>query len=167
MSFQLKGSTDYWWETRQKIYNEERLQNLTWEQFKENLNDKYIPRSYRKKKEAEFSNLKQGKKSMSEYVLCDLAHFASNKVDTDEKMSKLFCAGLRQDIRVVLASQRDLSYAEALNQALDMEMAMQPEKMIQAPTSLPPQSQNANTANSSFSDHGQSYQGKRKWDGKN
>lgn len=168
MSFQLKGSADHWWEARQKIYTPEQLQGLTWEEFKEILYEKYIPRSYRKQKEAEFTNLKQGKKTVLEYdrMFCDLARYAPEKVDTDEKMSELFRAGLRQDIRVILASQGGLSYPESLNRALDMEMAMQPEKMIQTATSLSPQLQNPNTTTQASPVQGQNFKGKRKWMGK-
>ncbi|XP_057775173.1 uncharacterized protein LOC130994159 [Salvia miltiorrhiza] len=164
-SFQLKGSADYWWEARQKTYTPEQIENLTWEQFKTALVDKYIPRSYRKQKEMEFSNLKQGKKTVAEYdhEFCDLARYAPYKVDTDEKMSELFCAGLRQDIRVILASQDTLTYAEALNRALDMELAMQPEKTPQAPE--PPQYQAKPRApmNPPFANRNSTQKGKRKW----
>lgn len=167
MSFQLKGPADYWWEARQKIYTAAQLENLTWAQFKEALYEKYVPRSYRKQKEVEFSNLKQGKKTVAEYdrEFCDLARYATDKVDTDEKMCELFRAGLRQDIRVVLASQSGLSYAEALNRALDMELAMQPEKPIPAPTQPPFQTQTSAAANQRFPNQGQKE--KRKWEGKN
>ncbi|XP_057803285.1 uncharacterized protein LOC131018589 [Salvia miltiorrhiza] len=84
-----------------------------------------------------------------------------SKVDTDEKMSELFCAGLRQDIRVVLASQAALSYTEALNRALDMELAMQPEKVLQAPA--PPLTQTKISGGQQTVPPAQS--GKRKWQG--
>ncbi|XP_057803080.1 uncharacterized protein LOC131018368 [Salvia miltiorrhiza] len=126
----LKGSADFWWEAKQKTMTPEQMAALTWEQFKIALCEKYVPRSYQKKKETEFVNLRQGNKTVAEYdrLFCDLARYAPYRVDTDEKMSELFCSGLKQEIRVVLASQSALSYAEALNRALDMELAMQPEK---------------------------------------
>ncbi|XP_057770937.1 uncharacterized protein LOC130990724 [Salvia miltiorrhiza] len=147
---------------RQKTLTPEQIENYTWEQFKATLFEKYIPRSYRKQREAEFGSLRQGKKSVAEYdrEFCDLSRFAPQKVDTDEKMSELFCAGLRQDIRVVLASQAALPYTEALNRALDMELAMHPEKVLQAPalpltqTKMPGGQQTAPPAQS----------GKRKWE---
>ncbi|XP_057790910.1 uncharacterized protein LOC131008024 [Salvia miltiorrhiza] len=111
MSYQLKGSADYWWEAKQKTLTPDQVDELTWEQFKIVLCEKYIPRSYRKKKEMEFVSLKQGNKMVAEYdrLFCDLARYAPYRVDTDEKMSELFCAGLKQDIRVVLASQSTLT----------------------------------------------------------
>ncbi|XP_057808623.1 uncharacterized protein LOC131023097 [Salvia miltiorrhiza] len=162
MSYQLKGYVDFWWEAKQKTMNEEQIAALTWEQFKEALYEKYIPRSYRKKKEMEFVNLKQGNKTVAEYdrQFCDLARYAPYQVDTDEKMSELFCSGLKQEIRVVLASQSALTYVEALNRALDMELAMQQERPSQ--TSMPQSNPNFQTGNQPFPGQGQ--KGKRKWD---
>ncbi|XP_057808913.1 uncharacterized protein LOC131023391 [Salvia miltiorrhiza] len=162
VSYQLKGTADYWWEAKQKTMTPEQLDELTWELFKTALCEKFIPRSYRKKKEMEFTTLKQGNKTVVEYdrLFCDLARYAPYRVDTDEKMSELFCAGLRQEIRVVLASQTALSYAEALNRALDMELAMQPEKTTHTPT--PPSAQYTQVSNTPYSNQGQ--KGKRKWE---
>ncbi|XP_057786365.1 uncharacterized protein LOC131003829 [Salvia miltiorrhiza] len=158
----LKGTADYWWEAKQKTMAPEQLDELTWDLFKIALCEKFIPRSYRKKKEMEFTTLKLGNKTVVEYdrLFCDLARYAPYRVDTDEKMSELFCAGLRQEIRVVLASQTALSYAEALNRALDMELAMQPEKAAHVP--VPPSTQYTQVSNSPYSNQGQ--KGKRKWE---
>ncbi|XP_057809961.1 uncharacterized protein LOC131024472 [Salvia miltiorrhiza] len=111
----------------------------TWEDFKAGLYDKYIPKSYRKKKEAEFYDLKQGKKSVVEYdrEFCNLARFAPQQVDTDEKMAEKFCAGLRHEIRMTLASHGGLSYTESLNRALDIEAAMPSDKSAPPLTSTP------------------------------
>ncbi|XP_057775244.1 uncharacterized protein LOC130994224 [Salvia miltiorrhiza] len=151
MSYQLKGSADFWWEAKQKTMTPEQMAALTWEQFKIALCEKYVPRSYRKKKETEFVNLRQGNKTVAEYdhLFCDLARYAPYRVDTGEKMSELFCSGLKQEIRVVLASQSVLSYAEALNRALDMELAMQPEKTSQI--SVPQSNPNPQMGNQPFS----------------
>ncbi|XP_057791004.1 uncharacterized protein LOC131008123 [Salvia miltiorrhiza] len=135
VSYQLKGTADYWWEAKQKTMAPEQLDELTWELFKTAL--------------LEYDRL-----------FCDLARYTPYRVDTDEKMSELFCAGLRQEIRVVLASQTALSYAEALNRALDMELAMQPEKTTHAPT--PPSAQYTQVSNTPYSNQGQ--KGKRKWE---
>ncbi|XP_057790975.1 uncharacterized protein LOC131008092 [Salvia miltiorrhiza] len=160
MSYQLKGSAEYSWEAKQKTLTPDQVNELTWEKFKAALCEKYIPRSYRKKKEMEFVSLKQGNKTVAEYdrLFCDLARYAPYRVDTDEKMSELFCAGLKQEIRVVLASQSALTYAEALNRALDMELAMQPEKTSQL--SVLQVNPNAQSGSQSF--YGQGQKGKRK-----
>ncbi|XP_042031162.1 wall-associated receptor kinase-like 20 [Salvia splendens] len=91
--------------------SQEQLESLTWEDFKEELYDKYIPRSYRKAKEAEFYNLKQGRMTVTEYdrALCDMSRYAPEQVNTDEKMSEKFCASLRHEIRMALACRGRLS----------------------------------------------------------
>ncbi|XP_057803678.1 uncharacterized protein LOC131019010 [Salvia miltiorrhiza] len=67
VSFQLTGAADFWWEARRKTLTPEQWAAYTWENFKTGLYDKYIPKSYRKKKEAEFYNLRQGKRTVMEY----------------------------------------------------------------------------------------------------
>ncbi|XP_057811710.1 uncharacterized protein LOC131025948 [Salvia miltiorrhiza] len=159
MTYQLKGSADFWWEAKQKTLTPEQIDELTWEHFKTALCEKYIPRSYCRRKEMEFASLKQGNKTVAEYdrCFCDLARYAPYRVDTDEKMSELFCAGLKQEFRVVLASQSALTYAEALNRALDMELAMQPEKTSQP--SAPQSNPNVQSGSQSF--YGQGPKGKK------
>ena len=61
-----------------------------------------------------------------------------------------FCGGLRHEIRMALASQGELPYAESLRRALDIESAM-PKEDASVPTPLPLQQQH-NSRN------------KRKWD---
>ncbi|KAL1555324.1 hypothetical protein AAHA92_15780 [Salvia divinorum] len=143
VTYQLTGSAEFWWETKQRTMMRERLDALTWENFKEEVYDKYIPRSYRKAKEVEFYNLKQGRMIVTEYdrALCDTSRYASEQVNTDEKMAEKFCAGLRHEIRMALASLGRLSYAESLSRALDVEEAMPPEKTATPTTPTPPTSQ--------------------------
>ncbi|KAL1534042.1 hypothetical protein AAHA92_31446 [Salvia divinorum] len=129
-------------------------ERLSCENFKEEVYDKYIPRSYRKAKEVEFCNLKQGRMTVTEYdrVLCDTSRYAQEQVNTDEKMAEKFCAGLRHEIRMALASLGRLSYAESLSRALDMEEAMPRERTATPTTPTPPTSQ-------------QNFHEKRKWNG--
>ncbi|XP_057796061.1 uncharacterized protein LOC131012160 [Salvia miltiorrhiza] len=156
VSFQLTGSADFWWEARRKILTPEQWASYTWEDFKTGLYDKYIPKSYRKKKEAEFYELKQGKKSVVEYdkEFCNLSRFAPQQVDTEEKMAEKFCAGLRYEIKMALASHGGLSYTESLNRALDIEAAMPSDKSVPPLISTPNDPPAAS----------HTLKGKRKWD---
>ncbi|XP_042012104.1 uncharacterized protein LOC121760512 [Salvia splendens] len=151
--FQLKGSADYWWEARKKIMGAQELTNMTWEQFKEGFYEKYIPKSYRKNKEMEFYNLKQGRMSVIDYerIFTDMSRYAPDQVNTEEKMAEKFCGGLRHEIRMALASHGGLSYSESLQRALAIESAMPVEKPM--PSVPPPRAQI------------QSPGDKRKWDG--
>ncbi|XP_042056329.1 uncharacterized protein LOC121800906 [Salvia splendens] len=155
VSFQLSGSADFWWEARRKTMTPQQLANMTWEQFKEGIYEKYIPKSYRKKKEIEFYNLKQGRMSVTDYdrAFCDMSRYGPDQVDTEVKMAEKFCAGLRHEIRMALASHGGLSYPEALSRALDIEAAMPGEKPT--PTAASSQSQTPS----------QAPRDKRKWEG--
>ena len=155
VTFQLTGSADFWWEARRKVLTPDQLANMTWEQFKTSVYDKYIPKSYRKKKEMEFYNLKQGKMSATEYdrVFCEMSRYVPDQVDTEEKMAEKFRTGLRYEIRMALASHRGLTYPESLSRALDIEAAMPSEKPMA--NVVPPPSQ---AQPNPFKD-------KRKWEG--
>ncbi|XP_057797906.1 uncharacterized protein LOC131013977 [Salvia miltiorrhiza] len=151
VAFQLTGSADFWWETKKRAMTLEQLENLTWEDFKTEIHDKYIPKSYRKKKETEFFNLKQNKMSVTEYdrAFCDMSRYAPHLIDTDEKMAEKFRSGLRHEIKMALAGHGNLTHSEALSRALDVEAAM--------PEDRPTQTQAS----------GNNDRGKRKWDGNN
>ncbi|XP_042059685.1 uncharacterized protein LOC121804234 [Salvia splendens] len=154
-SLQLTGSADYWWEARKKIMTPQQLEDLTWGQFKTGIYEKYIPKSYKKQKETEFYNLKQGRMSVTEYdrTFFDLSRYGVDQVDTDEKMSEKFCAGLRHEIRVALASRGGLPYSEALKLALDIEAALPKERPAPNPTNM------------SLQTSSQAPRDKRKWEG--
>lgn len=77
-------------------------------------------------------------------------------------MAELFPSGLRQDIRIILASQPQLSYAETLNRALDVELEMQPERTARNPDLAPFQV----PAPSKPGMIGQKPKDKRKWENK-
>ncbi|XP_042067355.1 uncharacterized protein LOC121810670 [Salvia splendens] len=72
--------------------NPARHEALTWEEFKEEVYDKYIPMSYRRAKIVEFHTLKQGNMTVTEYdhALCEMTRYAPELVDTDEKMAAKF-----------------------------------------------------------------------------
>ncbi|XP_042005764.1 uncharacterized protein LOC121754481 [Salvia splendens] len=92
MTYQLAGPADFWSETKRKTMNPARREALTWEEFKEEVYDKYIPMSYRRAKIVEFHTLKQGNMTVTEYdrALCEMTRYAPELVDTDEKMAAKF-----------------------------------------------------------------------------
>ncbi|XP_042009140.1 uncharacterized protein LOC121757703 [Salvia splendens] len=155
VTFQLTGPADFWWEARKKTMAQMQLGEMTWEEFKTEIYEKYIPKSYRKKKETEFYHLKQGRMSVTDYdrMFCEMARYAPDQVDTDAKMAEKFCTGLRHEIRMTLASHGGLSYTEALGRALDIEAAMPGEKTTPAVNPTPPPAQS------------QAPRDKRRWEG--
>ncbi|XP_047953012.1 uncharacterized protein LOC125198781 [Salvia hispanica] len=137
----LTGSADFWWDTKLKTMPQDRIDEMTWEEFKTDVYDKYVPKSYRKAKAAEFHNLTLGRLSVTEYdsALCDMTRYAPKQTDTDEKLADKFREGLRHEIRMALAVRGTLTYAKALALALDVEEAMPKERSAgNTPTALPP-----------------------------
>ncbi|XP_057791019.1 uncharacterized protein LOC131008142 [Salvia miltiorrhiza] len=92
--FQLTDEADYWWESVQRTLSPQQWEEYTWENFKAELYEKYIPQSYRIKKEAEFWNLRQENKYVTEYdrLFVQLSRYAPHLVDTEEKRSEKFRA---------------------------------------------------------------------------
>ena len=124
-----------------KTMPRDQVDRMTWEDFKTEIYNKYIPKGYRKVKAAEFYNLTQGRMSVTEYdrALCDMTQYAPEQVDTDEKLADKFREGLRHEIKMALAVCGKLTYAEALTLALDVEAAMPKEKVTRNTTlALPP-----------------------------
>ncbi|XP_042067101.1 uncharacterized protein LOC121810382 [Salvia splendens] len=78
--------------------NPERREALTWEIFKEEVYNKYVPMSYRRAKVVEFHTLKQGNMTVTEYdrALCEITRYAPELVDTDEKMAEKFRADVEE-----------------------------------------------------------------------
>lgn len=67
-----------------------------WEEFKKAFRDYYILAAIVKIKKKEFSDLKQGNKSVMEYAreFNHLAQYAPDLIDTDEKKQEKFLEGL-------------------------------------------------------------------------
>ncbi|XP_047966032.1 uncharacterized protein LOC125210532 [Salvia hispanica] len=141
VTHQLTEAADFWWDTRTKTMPRDQVEAMTWEGFKTEIYNKYVPKSYRKAKASEFHNLTQGRMTVTEYdrALNSMTRYAPDQVDTDEKLSDKFREGLKPEIRMSLASRGRLPYTEALALALDIEAAMPKEKAKENTTSsLPP-----------------------------
>ncbi|XP_042015919.1 uncharacterized protein LOC121763888 [Salvia splendens] len=152
VTYQLTGPADFWWETKKRTMDPARREALTWEDFKEEVYNKYVPESYRRAKVVEFHTLKQGSMTVTEYdrALCEMTRYAPELVDTDEKMAAKFRSGLRTEIRVAVASRRGIPYSEVLGCALDVEEALPKNERTTNPTPSAPQA---------------NFREKRKWEG--
>ncbi|XP_042038408.1 uncharacterized protein LOC121784311 [Salvia splendens] len=140
VTYQLTGPADHWWETRRRTIDPVRREALTWDEFKEEVYNKYV------------HTLKQGNMTVTEYdrALCEMTRYAPELVDTDEMMAAKFRFGLRTEIRVPVASCQGISYSEILSWALDVEETLPKNERVANPTPPAPQS---------------NYRDKRKWEG--
>src|SRR6266540_3080938 len=116
---------------------------ITWPELRQAFRAHYIPASLIKLKLREFLSLKQGDKSLIEYMQAfnHLAQYASTHVDSDEKKKGCFLEGLNSMLKLHLGN-RFANFHELVDDALTMEdrlrVAREEEKnkrQISAPTS--------------------------------
>ncbi|XP_043687646.1 uncharacterized protein LOC122638861 [Telopea speciosissima] len=110
--FQLQDEAAAWWKST-KPNLEVTHPNPTWEQFKEVFFENNFPESFRDEKEAEFTVLTQGSKSVLDYQqqFEDLFHFAPEHMRSNACKSKKFEKGLKPEISAMLAILDIQSYA--------------------------------------------------------
>ncbi|XP_065881830.1 uncharacterized protein [Euphorbia lathyris] len=99
----LKKHVITWWESIERVVVAPRV--LTYEDFKKEFADRYMPRVYRDEKKVEFYNLKQGNMTVAEYELrfAEVSKYALDAVATEEDKCYRFEQGLRLEIQKFLA----------------------------------------------------------------
>ncbi|KAH6788127.1 hypothetical protein C2S52_007679 [Perilla frutescens var. hirtella] len=110
----------HWWQSLARVMTAERRRNLTWAKFKNLILEKFFPRAYRKQKELELINLRQGSMTVMEYErkFNQLSRYALHLVDTEEKKASNFEYGLRSEIAGILAAQGTIAtYSEVVERA--------------------------------------------------
>ena len=98
---------------------------FTWQSFKEEFNRKYFPESVQRKMELAFLQLKQERRSVSEYEIefSRLARYASVYVQDDEAKARRFTQGLSQPIKTRVEVFELKSFRDVANKALTVEQA--------------------------------------------
>ena len=96
---QLLGSAGAWWETFHAMEQPDHL--ATWQEFSTAFREFFIPAGVINQKVMEFLELRQGNRTMMEYVskFNHLAQYASSQVDTDDKKRERFFRGLAPSFR--------------------------------------------------------------------
>ncbi|XP_047949672.1 uncharacterized protein LOC125195576 [Salvia hispanica] len=109
VTHQLTKAADFWWDTRTKTMTRDQVEAMTWEGFKTEIYNKYVPKSYRKAKASEFHNLTQGRMTVTDYdrALNSMTRYAPDQVDTDEKLSDMFREGLMSRDKDVVGQSRE------------------------------------------------------------
>ena len=112
-----------WLEGVQKQRRRENRERInTWDKLKKHLRKKYVPSSYRQHLFVQWSTLRQGSRSVAEYiqewerlyVLCDIN-------EPKEMRIGKFIGGLREDLREKLEVMQHLTFDTACNSALTYE----------------------------------------------
>jgi hypothetical protein len=84
---QFIGAAEDWWEGAMRRMEANDI-DRTWENFKRVMMEKYLPKTFRIRKEQEFIELRQGGVSVTEFTkkFEELSHYSShNQHETDEE----------------------------------------------------------------------------------
>src|SRR5438132_1222719 len=117
---QLRGPATSWWDTF--LAMQPAGHRVPWTEFRVAFKAHHIPSSVVKIKLHEFMTLKQGTKTVREYVqkFNELARYAPDHVHTDEKKRECFLEGMSPKLRSRLGHR-----FEDLNQLVDDAIAME------------------------------------------
>ena len=117
---QLRGPAASWWATH--LAMQPAGHRVLWIEFSEAFKAHHIPSSIMKIKLREFLALKQGSKTIREYVQVfnHLSRYAPNHVDSDDKKKECFLEGMTPKLRSRLG-RRFESFNELVDDAIAME----------------------------------------------
>ncbi|KAK5793698.1 hypothetical protein PVK06_034851 [Gossypium arboreum] len=123
----LRDEAYQWWITVREGTPAERV---TWELFKQSFKTKYVGASYVDARRKEFLNLTQGGKTVAEYEaeFLQLSRYANGIVSTEYEHSVRFEDGLRDELRVLIAPQRERDFAALVEKAKIAEEVKQAER---------------------------------------
>ncbi|XP_059627995.1 uncharacterized protein LOC132270807 isoform X2 [Cornus florida] len=109
-----------WWKS---ITNQYKIEEMSWDKFKELFYEKYFPLSKRWELQDQFHNLIQGNMSVAEYEnkFTSLSRFAPEVVRDEANKTRKFVSGLNHRIRPLITTQFIKVYSEAVERALMLE----------------------------------------------
>jgi len=118
---QLRGAVGAWWENFLAIQTPRH--QVTWTEFKDTFHAHYIPEGLMAMKAEEFLALRQGDKSVMEYVakFNHLSQYATKHVNTDRKKKACFMRGLNTKLQTMMTTCQNATYYEAVNIAIASE----------------------------------------------
>ena len=120
-SHQLIGPAATWWRNVQIIIPENHI--VTWEEFKRRFRDNYVPQSAMEIKRKEFLNLKQGSKTIAEYLdeFNSLSRYAPEDTNTETKKVYRFVEGLNPSIQLIIAPIKITEFRELVDRVITIE----------------------------------------------
>ncbi|KAK1606927.1 hypothetical protein QYE76_030600 [Lolium multiflorum] len=116
----LEGPTAMWWETYQVTHP---VETLDWDTFREGFRNAHISSGIMNMKRDEFRTLKQGGRTLKEYMddFCALSRYAPEDIDTDAKRKDKFLNGLKGDLKIPLSVAYAPNYQTLLDQAITLD----------------------------------------------
>ncbi|XP_059670062.1 uncharacterized protein LOC132315717 [Cornus florida] len=109
-----------WWKS---IANQYKIEEMSWDRFKELFYEKYFPLSKRWELQDQFHNLIHGNMSVAEYEnnFTSLSRFAPEVVRDEANKTRKFVSGLNDQMRPLITAQFIKVYSEAVERALMLE----------------------------------------------
>jgi predicted nuclease with TOPRIM domain len=91
-----------WWETYQITHP---IDFLDWDTFREGFHNAHISSGLMNVKKDEFHSLRQGGRTLKEYMddISALSRYAPDDIDTDTKMNEKFLNGLKRELKIPLS----------------------------------------------------------------
>ena len=117
---QLEGPAASWWENYTTTYP---IAGVTWEQFKQAFRTAHVSAGAMSLKKREFRNLRQGNRSVAQYVdeFSMLARYAPGDVANDAAKQEKFLEGLNDELSMQLIVANFNNYQELVDKALILE----------------------------------------------
>jgi hypothetical protein len=118
---QLYGTTANWWEMHCDTHAS--VDTITWDEFKAHFCTHYVPRGTLKLKKKEFADLRQGSMLVNEYLnsFIQLARYAPDGINKDEKKQDIFLNGLNDDIQCQLPNTDYTDFQHMVDKAVVIE----------------------------------------------
>jgi hypothetical protein len=115
----LEGPAAMWWDTYQ-VTNP--IEGLDWDSFREGFHNAHISMGIMNLKKDEFHTLKQGGRTLKEYMddFCSLSRYAPEDIDTDAKRKDKFLNGLKGELKIPLS----VAYAPSYEALLDQDVTL-------------------------------------------
>ncbi|CAN6315758.1 unnamed protein product [Urochloa humidicola] len=120
-SGRLERTAGDWWDAYAAAHAN--VDTITWQEFRNSFRNHHIPAGLMKLKKKEFSDLKQGGMSVSEYrdKFIQLSRYAPESVDSDEKKQELFLEGLIGPLNYQLTPTTFPNFQSLVDKAIAME----------------------------------------------
>ncbi|KAK3026079.1 hypothetical protein RJ639_040537 [Escallonia herrerae] len=130
-TFMLEASAERWWKLLSMKWKWEGVPS-TWEKFKREFTNKYVPVGTQEKREVNFIKFEQRNMSVSVYEsqFTDLARFCPHLMDTEERKVRKFVKGLNKDLQDKLVPLQLQTYMAVVDRALAIENDLEEQKNV-------------------------------------
>ena len=117
---QLDGHAASWWENYTATFP---IANITWDQFQQAFRIAHVSTGAMSMKKREFRNLRQGNRTVGQYVdeFSKLARYAPDDVATDSAKQEKFLKGLNDELGMQLMVATFNNYQELVDKAINLE----------------------------------------------